>query len=169
MLSFAATPPGATAEITEAQSITPLNGHVFEKLAKGTASDWVVVFCDDSARPCKYMVESLRKLAIIWVNTNLFPGTRFGEVQCDQDRALCASEGITTFPMAVHYRNGIRVASWTYNEGETTSMVWQFVSWAKNELVTATPEVDVVVDKDSGTALPFSLVTPFAGMDRETA
>merc|ERR1719198_2868777 len=110
---LAAMSTGAIADGKEDHFVTPLSGQRFGKEIHGGSSDWVVVFCDDLAQPCTHMMESFRKLTVIWMATGLFSGVHFGEVNCAEDRRLCEMEGIATFPTAVHYRRGMRLAPWT--------------------------------------------------------
>jgi len=89
----------------------------------------VMLFCNEAAEPCKHMTESFRKLLVIWKGRGTFTSqAHFSELDCTQNKAFCDKEGVNTFPTAVHYRNGERVASWTVS-GEKPSMVWQFVDW----------------------------------------
>jgi len=126
------------------------------------------------------MVESLKKLTVIWKGMNQFPGTQFAEVSCAQDTELCDKEGIEGVPAAVHYRNGLRLASWKV-QGESPSPVWQFVGWVRNQLAeeSETPEAaaprgpSVVVMKEPAVPMSattqFSILRPFDDMDTETA
>lgn len=145
------------------------NRHTFDNMVKETATEWIVVFCDDSVQSCKHMVKSFRNLATVWVNTQAFAGVQYGEVNCGQEESFCGREGAASFPMAVHYRNGKRLASWR-PEDSSNSMVWQFVAWVKNSLA---PPTQAMISEghheDVAPTLPFSVLSPFASMDRETA
>merc|ERR1719329_1934936 len=103
-------PHVAAAGVSESHFVSALDKQGFAQMSKDT-EDLVVVFCDET-ETCKHLVESLKKLTVIWKGMGQFSGARFGEVSCAQDKGWCDAEGITSFPTAVHYRHGIRLASW---------------------------------------------------------
>jgi hypothetical protein len=150
--------------------VVPLSSDTFHHEIKERGDDWLVVFCNESSVSCQHMVDSFKLLSTIWTSTGLVPiETRFGEVGCNHDKGLCDREGLVAVPAAVHYRDGMRVASWKA-ENEDTISVWQFAAWAKTELslLTTTHLVD---DADTGvekhSAHHFQIRSPFAGMHEE--
>jgi len=171
MFLLAMMPHIAAADESEDHFVSALDRHNFAKETQTGAEDLLVVFCDDAVESCKHMVESLKKLTVIWRGMEQFPGSRFAEVSCTQDNDVCKQERITVFPAAVHYRNGIRLASWNV-EGDQPSPVWQFVAWVRSELSPIIPEPkapDQSPDISADAAAQFSLLAPFVDMDRETA
>jgi len=165
----------ASATDSNEDTVPLLNADNFRREVDTGAADKVIVFCKTGHESCQHMVESLRKLEVIWRGMGQFPGTEFAEVSCTKDQALCDEEHIHSFPSAIHYRKGIRLSSWTAATGNTDQTpVWQFVSWVRSDLEarvpveTGTPEIS---DAVKGTAVsPLGLVSDlFADMDFETA
>lgn len=147
--------------------VTALDRHTSHKEKAGSATDWVVIYCDVGEDSCKHMTASLSKLSVIWKGLGNFPDARFGEVNCAQDRDMCNKEGVKAFPMAVHYRNNIRVATWKV-KGHEPSMVAQFVAWVKTELAPSKPP-DANMQTNVHAVASFHFAAPFAGMDAESA
>jgi hypothetical protein len=118
------------------------------------ADSKVILFCHQAAEPCKHMTESFRKLLVIWDGRGTFTSqAHFSELDCAQNKAFCDKEGVNTFPTAVHYRNGERVASWTVN-GEKPSMVWQFVDWvnAQSNAISSETRAQQELDATAGSS-----------------
>lgn len=146
--------------------LSSLDTQTFQRV-KSTRDDILVVFCDEAAEGCQHMVESLEKLTVIWKGMNQFLGAQFAKVSCTKDRDLCEQEGITAVPSAVHYRNGVRIATWQVQGGQP-SPVWEFVAWVRTQLTPATPKEEPT-DIPSDATSHFSLSRPFADMDDPTA
>jgi len=165
IFSLGALMPRAAADVSGSSFVTALDTHTFDRKTKEGMRDWLVIFCDDASQPCKHMTESFKKLTTMWKGAGNFPEAHFGEVSCSQDAHLCEREGVKAFPAAVHYRSGMRTASWRAVD-EKRSAVFQFLAWIKNELTPAKQEEEPSSD---AAAESFSLLAPFAGMDDETA
>jgi len=169
------------AAASENRSVTTLDRQIFDREVLAGSDDWVLLICDDAVAPCKHMTESFKKLLVIWEGTGLYHGTRFGEVSCTRDPGLCKqtlnTDGALTAPAAVHYRNGIRLASWIERDDAQKSMVWQFVAWVKSELAPLKQELPAVAAATHQSSAvvaewapfnEFSFWAPFADMDVET-
>merc|ERR1719174_651454 len=103
------------------------------------ATSKVMLFCHESTASCQHMADSYRKLHTIWTGMGRFPSTAFAEVDCARDKAFCDKEGVSSFPTAVHYKNGFRAASWTTDRGEesqSSSMLQDMIAWINKEIST---------------------------------
>jgi len=167
---LATVPHSAAAAITDDHFVSMLDRQTFLTEIKAGTEDVLVMFCDDAVEECKHIVESLKKLTVIWKGTEQFPGSRFAAVSCTKDKDLCQREGITAFPTALHYRKGVRLASWNI-ESSQQSPVLQFIGWVRVQLAPAklrgsqTKPQEISTDTTSH----FSLRAPFADMDYPTA
>jgi len=178
-LTLATMPHRAAAGTTEDHYVSMLDRQTFPTEIKAGIEDVVVIFCDDAVQECKHTVQSFKQMTVIWKGTEQFIGSRFAEVSCTKDKELCEREGITAFPTALHYRNGIRLASWSA-ESNQRSPVGEFAKWVRTQLApTKLRRSDVAPTKlvrtqlapeiSSDAAPSFSFRAPFADMDYLTA
>jgi len=169
-LILAMIPHRAAADITEDHFVSMLDRQTFPTEIRAGTEDVMVMFCDDAVEECKHTIDSLKKLTIIWQGTEQFPGSRFAAVSCTKDVDLCKQEGIKGFPTAVHYRNGIRLASWSA-EGNQRSPVFQFVGWVRTQLAPTKLRGSQTQPQETSTdaTSEFTLSAPFADMDYPTA
>lgn len=167
---LATVPHSAAADITDDHFVSMLDRHTFPTELKAGTEDLLVMFCDDAVAECRHTIESLKQLTVIWKGTDQFTGCRFAAVSCTKDKELCEQEGVTAFPTALHYRNGVRLASWSISNSQQ-STVMQFIGWVRAQLAPAklrgsqTQPQEISTDATSH----FSLRAPFADMDYPTA
>lgn len=167
---LATVPHSAAADITEDHFVSMLDRHTFPTELKAGTEDLLVMFCDDAVAECRHTIESLKQLTVIWKGTDQFTGCRFAAVSCTKDKELCEQEGVTAFPTALHYRNGVRLASWSANVNQR-SPVSEFVTWVRTQLAptklirSQAQPTEVSADATSS----FSFHAPFADMDYPTA
>lgn len=169
-LLLATMPLSTSADITEEHFVSMLDKHTFPTEIRSDTEDAMVIFCDDAVEECTHTINSLEKLTIIWKGTGQFSGSRFAAVSCTKDKGLCEQEGIITFPTAVHYRNGMRLASWSA-DGNQRSPVFQFVGWVRAQLAPTRLRGSQIQPPEMSmdAASEFRFRAPFADMDLPTA